>query len=68
MPEPEINGITIEGVMDLAEDAAGSLAPDWMKSHPPVFEGKTPLELCETQEGRERVAIALMRLMHGIYS
>jgi putative toxin-antitoxin system antitoxin component (TIGR02293 family) len=43
-------------------------AAHWLKSHPPVFLGKTPLECMGTWLGIQEVEGVLWRIQDGVYS
>jgi putative toxin-antitoxin system antitoxin component (TIGR02293 family) len=43
-------------------------AAHWLKSHPPVFLGRTPLECMETWLGIQQVETILGRIEGGVYS
>jgi putative toxin-antitoxin system antitoxin component (TIGR02293 family) len=53
-----------------AEETIGdtALAKQWMQTPRLVFDGKTPLEMAETEIGAREVEDLLLRIEHGVFS
>jgi putative toxin-antitoxin system antitoxin component (TIGR02293 family) len=53
-----------------AEETIGDpeLAKQWMQTPRLVFDGKTPLEMAETEVGAREVEDLLLRIEHGVFS
>lgn len=59
---PDIHAFAIEVLGDADK------AQHWLDSRPPVFQGRSPAELLETEQGADLVETVLGRIAYGIYS